>query len=332
MEPVVGRVAECLKLCPNLVRLTLELGESEYSEALFRCLTPQIASELQHFTLHTDRQTFTNLLPLLVGFLATSMGLQTLHLESQGWCHQSNAVGLGASRIRQLPSLQQVTVPNVGFLRCASGMVGHPPISHLCIPSVLDHNDFGYIEQEFAASLERLNIYGLQSPRRAQPLYFPILHSLTICPDGLYGTAPLTAIFDPKTPLELLHIEGMSEDLLQDIQNFVRLQPVSTLKRIVVTVQQDHRIFYRDWPSPASENTDRHWRSAHKRALRCWLWAKPCGIEVEQGWFDWDAMNCLASEDETINKLLKAVKVNNAWDRKGQRAKMQHRLEAMEDA
>lgn len=42
-------------------------------------------------------------------------------------------------------------------------------------------------------------------------------------------------------------------------------------------------------------------------------------------------MTCLASEDETINKLLKAVKVNNAWDRKGQRAKMQQRLEAVED-
>lgn len=286
LEPVVGRVAECLKLCPNLVGLTLELGESEYSEALFRCSTPQIASRLQHFNLHTDRQTFTNLLPLLVGVLAASMGLRTLHLIAHGWSHQSNVVALVASRIRELPSLRQVAVPTVDFLLCASGLVSHPQVSHLAIPSVLDRNDLGYIEQEFGALLERLDIYGLRSPRRAQPLYFPVLHSLTICPDGLYGTAPLTAIFDPKTPLELLHIEGMSEDLLQDIQNFVRLQPVSTLKRITVTVQQDHRIFCRDWPSPASEDTDRHWRSAHKRALRCWLWAKPCGIEVEQGWFE----------------------------------------------
>lgn len=203
-----------MRLCPNLVRLNLDCKGTEYSEPLFQYLTPQIAPQLKNFTLLIDRDTFTNLLPLLVDFFAASMGLRTLHLASHGWRPQSNVVDLVASRIRQLPSLQQVTVPTVDLLRCAFGTVGNSPISHLDIASILDPNDLEYIEQEFAATLERLNLYGLRVPKHAQPLFFPVLHSLTICPYEVFGATPLTSLFSPNTPLELLTIQGMSEDLL----------------------------------------------------------------------------------------------------------------------
>lgn len=86
---------------------------------------------------------------------------------------------------------------------------------------------------------------------------------------------------------------------------------MQTLRHIDVYVE-DYDIVYRDWTNPAPQRIDQRWRSAHERALRCWLWAKPLGIKVEQVWFDWDEVTRMASEDETLKKLLEALKVENA--------------------
>lgn len=285
----LDRVIECMKRCPNLLELSLRYsGWEEFSpEPLFGYLTLQVAPRLQRVTLSLFSVNST-LAPLLENFLAACAGLHTLHFYVGTSEVSPGLFDRVALRIRQLPLLQDVAVPSLAFVRPAVATVSNPLISRLRVCSVLGCEDLEYIQREFGATLEHLQVDGFQLPEHHHRVFsFPRLSSLHIQRGQPESASPFTSIFDPNMPLKVLKLETMTENLSQSLQEFVRV--------------------------PLSEDSIRRQRrKIYGRTLKCWLWARPLGIEVVQEWVDWAVLARWASEDESLSTLLKALKVDNA--------------------
>lgn len=75
----------------------------------------------------------------------------------------------------------------------------------------------------------------------------------------------------------------MGENLFQSLQEFVRLQPMPTFKRLIVQGADRTDL---NWDARNNkESWDRHRRDICSRILRNWLWAELLGIEVLQDYF-----------------------------------------------
>lgn len=311
----LDRVIDCMKRCPNLLELSLRYsGWEEFSpEPLFGYLTLQVAPRRQRVTLSIFSVNST-LAPLLENFLAACAGLHTLHLYLGISEVSPGLFDPVALRIRQLPLLQVVAVPSFGFIRPSVATVSNPLFSRLRVCSVLGCEDLEYIQREFGGTLEHLQVDGFQLPEHHHRVFsFPRLSSLRIQRGQPESATPFTSIFDPNMPLKVLKLETMTENLFQSIQEFVQVQLMPTLSRIVVhnADVQDSGNNGTD-PSLSEDSFRRQWRKIYGRTLRCWLWARPLGIEVVQNWVDWAGLARWASEDESLSTLLKALKVEDA--------------------
>ena len=110
--------------------------------------------------------------------------------------------------------------------------------------------------------------------------------------------------FDPKTPLEVLDLGLMGENLFQSLQEFVRLQPMPTFKRLIVQGADRTDL---NWDARNNkESWDRHRRDICSRILRNWLWAELLGIEVLQDYFICGKKTRRAVANRSLRKFLEA--------------------------
>lgn len=186
---VFARAFKCLDLCPTLTRLKIVYeewkiysGPGQSPEPLFKHLARQLAPRLEHFTLRTTIFALGAALPsLLDDFLAQCSNLKSLCLVLLGQEPAPGVIDLIAARVRQLPRLQDVSVPSFEYLRPTGAVVTARSIRHLRTESEIEFDGLEYIQREFGATLERLQVGGITSPEKRMPaLLFPALWSLQI--------------------------------------------------------------------------------------------------------------------------------------------------------
>lgn len=278
-------------------------GPRQSPERLFEHLARRLAPRPEHFTLWTSIFALGPALPsLLDDFLAQCSNLKSLHLELSGQEPAPGVIDLIAARVRQLPRLQNVSVPSLAYLRPTGAVVTAAPIRHLQIDSELDFEGLEYIQREFGATLERLQVGGITSPdKRVPALLFPALWSLQIEQDPAPHDIPLMLWLDPKTPLKILDLGSMGENLFQSLQEFVRLQPMPTFRRLIVQGPDRNGDGQNN-----TESWDRQRRDICSRALKTWLWAEPLGVEVLQSWLKCGKRTRRAVANRSLGKFLEA--------------------------
>lgn len=318
------RVFECLELCPNIPTLqivykdrTISPGRMQSPEPLFKYLSQRHAARLENFTFSTSLAASGLALPaFLDDFLAQCSSLTTLHLALEGLKAVPSALDLIAARIRRLPRLQDLWVPSTDFIRPTGALVSPSPIRHIHIADSVSIGGLECIQREYGATLEHLQVGGIRLPDCGEPaLLFPALCSLQIKYYSAPCDAPLTSWLDPKTPLKVLNLRSMGENSFSSLQEFVRLQPLPTLKRLVL---QEPEIYLSRRDRTSKENRealDRNAKDVLDRVRRSWLWAEPLGIEVLQDWYHRQMKYYQRLESRSIstcNKALRADSERNA--------------------
>jgi hypothetical protein len=116
---------------------------------------------------------------------------------------------------------------------------------------------------------------------------------------------------DPKTPLKVLNLRSMGENSFSSLQEFVRLQPLPTLKRLVL---QEPEIYLSRRDRTSKENRealDRNAKDVLDRVRRSWLWAEPLGIEVLQDWYHRQMKYYQRLESRSISTCHKALRADS---------------------
>ena len=103
----------------------------------------------------------------------------------------------------------------------------------------------------------------------------------------------------------------MGENSFSSLQEFVRLQPLPTLKRLVL---QEPEIYLSRRDRTSKENRealDRNAKDVLDRVRRSWLWAEPLGIEVLQDWYHRQMKYYQQLESRSISTCHKALRADS---------------------